>query len=279
MEQAIYNYGKNTSVDFGKAAKEYSMYRHGFPQKFFDIIENEYFFESSENIRILDIGTGTGTISRYYANKGYNVTAVDLSSDMLRECKIIEEREKSENHKKITYINCPAEDIDFEPNSFDYIFAGQCWHWLKSNQMLDIIQSILAENGRLIICHLDYMTHKDSIAKNCNDIIKKFNPDFPFDNSGLYPQWTIDILDNGNYANIETRSFDVECKYTKLAWIMRLKACSGAVVLNNEQMIELEKELTICVDEISQEDVLSILHRVWWVTASLKDGNNNNSNE
>jgi len=77
-----------------------------------DFIEKEINYQKS--VKILDVGCGTGRHSIELAKRGYNVTGIDLSENMLAKA-----REKAEKENlKIDFQNHNAGNLPFE-NEFD----------------------------------------------------------------------------------------------------------------------------------------------------------------
>ena len=72
-------------VDFGKTAGDYGKYRAGFPAAFFDRISAFGIGEVGQ--RVLDLGTGTGTLARGFSRRGCEVTALDPAPALLEQAK------------------------------------------------------------------------------------------------------------------------------------------------------------------------------------------------
>src|SRR6266446_5158934 len=73
--------GRQMPVDFGKTAADYAQHRAGFPEQFFDRLFRSGIAVKTD--RVLDLGTGTGTVARGFARRGCAVTGLDPSRAML----------------------------------------------------------------------------------------------------------------------------------------------------------------------------------------------------
>jgi len=94
---------------------------------------------------LLELGTGVGQDSIYYAEKGYQVTATDLFVDTIK--KTIEE-------KQIPNIMTQAVDLrkalPFEDSSFDIIYAHLSLHYFDletTQQIFDEVYRVLKSKG------------------------------------------------------------------------------------------------------------------------------------
>src|SRR5215213_4575476 len=70
------------TIDFGKTAQDYGRYRHGFPAALFDRLAA--FDVGLPGQRVLDLGTGTGTLARGFARRGCTVTGLDPAARRVR---------------------------------------------------------------------------------------------------------------------------------------------------------------------------------------------------
>jgi len=71
--------------------------------------------------RVLDLGTGTGTLAKGYRERGAETVALDLSLPMLRAAQSASAR-----------VAARAEALPFPAEVFDAVTAGQCWHWFDA---------------------------------------------------------------------------------------------------------------------------------------------------
>src|SRR3989344_8317006 len=70
-----------------------------------------------KDIKILDIGAGTGRLSVLLANRGARVTALDVSPKML-------EKIKKAKNQEIKIVIGDAENLPFADNTFDIVVAA-----------------------------------------------------------------------------------------------------------------------------------------------------------
>jgi ubiquinone/menaquinone biosynthesis C-methylase UbiE len=104
-----------------------------------------------KGLSILDLGCGSGYLSRELAKQGAVVTGIDISSKMIEFAKSNIDNQNLD----ITYEVMDAEEIElkFNPSSFDLVTA--CVSLQDMPNPLKVIQatySVLKTNGRFIIC-------------------------------------------------------------------------------------------------------------------------------
>ncbi len=127
---------------FGRLSEMYDKARRGMPPAVLD-----YFFSMfNENPRVLDIGCGTGIITRQLHDKGVYVLGVDKDSQMLR---------VAESHKTdgIEYIKAPVNKLPFEEASFDAATAFSSFHWFDDVESSKEMLRVLKPGGILFIAN------------------------------------------------------------------------------------------------------------------------------
>ena len=99
----------------------------------------------------LDVGAGTGNLTGKLLQMGYTVTATDISPEM---CSILKKKYASYLPSKLTVINSPIEELNFERGKFDLITFYSVLHHLPDYvSALKTIISYLKKGGILYIDH------------------------------------------------------------------------------------------------------------------------------
>lgn len=247
-------------IDFGKTATDYGRYRAGFPDELFIRLAN--FGVGLPGQRILDLGTGTGTLARGFARRGCVVTGLDPSVPLTEEAKRLDQ----EAGVTIQYVIGKAEQTSLPDTSFDVVSAGQCWHWFDRPKAAPEVRRLLVPRGHLIIAHFDWIPLPGNVVEATEKLIERHNPAWQMSGGrGLYSRWLGDVAIAG-FQNIETFSFDVFVPYTHEAWRGRIRASAGvAASLSPEQVARFDSDLQRILQEQFPNDPLAVHHRVFAV--------------
>ncbi|WP_320008354.1 class I SAM-dependent methyltransferase [Maridesulfovibrio sp.] len=104
--------------------------------------------KSGRNQYALDVGTGPGQLAFYLAEAGFNVTGVDLSSQMIASA----QKTAKEMDLNIDFRTGDAENLDFADNQFDVIVSRNLiWTLPNPDRALKEWYRILKPGGRIII--------------------------------------------------------------------------------------------------------------------------------
>lgn len=105
-----------------------------------------------KDIKILDIGAGTGRLSVLLANRGAKVTAMDLSAKMLSALK--------KKNQRIQTIVGDAENLPFDNNFFEMAVAAFLIVHLKDpTKFFDEVYRVLKDGGVFVLTNIN---QKDS---------------------------------------------------------------------------------------------------------------------
>ncbi len=250
------------AVNFGATAQDYGRYRAGFPQSFFKRMFSEGWVNAGD--RVLDLGTGTGTIARGLALRGCHATGLDSEQHLLTEAARLDREEAT----GVAYVEGRAEATGLPAHSFDVVTAGQCWHWFDRPRTVAEVARILAPGGRVVIAHFDWLPMRGNVVAMTEQLVERHNPSWHLGNtSGLYPPWLADVAEGG-FAGLETFSFDVELAYTHEAWRGRIRASAGVgASLPADDVARFDAELAEELARAWPTEPLLVPHRVWALKA------------
>jgi len=102
---------------------------------------------------ILDVGCGTGELTKKLTSYGKKVIGIDISENMLHEA------HKRNSDEKIEYIKTSVEDyLEETDKRFDIIISTAALHHMNEERILKTMKDKLIENGKILI--LDIVKEK-----------------------------------------------------------------------------------------------------------------------
>ena len=127
----------NQNWNAGKYTEGFSfVYRYG--QDVLSLID------APEGSSVIDLGCGTGVLTNALREKGYNVTGVDASDDMLRKARA--------NFPAITFLQADATCFTASAPA-DAVFSNAVLHWIdRDNQpkMMRCVHDALKTGGQFV---------------------------------------------------------------------------------------------------------------------------------
>ena len=158
------------SIDSGRTAEDYARHRAGFPPALFEHPARAGILRPG--IRLLDVGTGTGTIARGCSRHGVRTIALDPSFDLLAKAVQLDR----DAGTKTLYLLGRAEDIPLREGVVDVVVGGQCWHWFDRPRAANRIFDVLPSGGTLVITHFDWLPLAGNIVSATEGLILRHNP-------------------------------------------------------------------------------------------------------
>jgi SAM-dependent methyltransferase len=122
-------------LSFGNVAETYDRVRPPYSQLLLD--RAEQLLELDARARVLDLGAGTGRVTRELARRFEDVVAVEP-----------DERMRALNNEA---LEGSAEAIPLEDASVDAVFVGEAFHWFDPDAAIPEIARVLRPRGGLAI--------------------------------------------------------------------------------------------------------------------------------
>ena len=123
------------SSSFGPVADEYNRLRPGPSDEALDWLIPE----GASNV--LEIGAGTGVLTRLLAQRVVNVTAVEPDHRMRA---VLAARDAG-----VEVLAGRAEELPAASSSYDVVIAASAWHWVDEERAVPEVARVLRPSGRL----------------------------------------------------------------------------------------------------------------------------------
>lgn len=111
-----------------------------------------------EKAKILDIGFGTGILTKKLYDDGYEIYGIDFSQNMIEIAK-----EKMPLASLIKYNFSKGLPEEIKDNSFDYIISTYAMHHLEDvekNEFIEKLENYLNRDGKIIIGDIAFKTRE-----------------------------------------------------------------------------------------------------------------------
>jgi SAM-dependent methyltransferase len=123
------------SASFGEAATQYEKFRPGPP------VEAVDWMLQSRPGSVVDLGAGTGAMTKLLLERADHVIAVEPDERMLEMLAL--------NLPHVTAVTGRGEAIPLPDASVDAVLASSSWHWMDPEQTLREVARVLAPGGVL----------------------------------------------------------------------------------------------------------------------------------
>ncbi|OVE78548.1 hypothetical protein BVY00_02520, partial [bacterium G20] len=123
---------------------------------------------------LLEIGPGTGQATLPLARKGYEITAIELGSNL---AEVLHYKLRKYLDTKV--IIGAFEEVNLPPESLDLIYSATAFHWVKPEAKYKKTYQLLKPNGYLAIIHTNHISDEkgDSFFDASQPIYDKFFPE------------------------------------------------------------------------------------------------------
>ena len=143
--------------------------------------------------KVLDIGCGTGIVTRQLKNHGLKVIGSDIDTKMIDVARAYNDRAE--------YVVAPSEQLPFGDDVFDVVTCFSAFHWFANKEAVSEIKRVTVSGGTLFIANREYNSFKEMFLRALGPFIEKSFSSVKRD----YNPKT--ILETYEYNNIQEKSF------------------------------------------------------------------------
>jgi ubiquinone/menaquinone biosynthesis C-methylase UbiE len=127
------------SRSFEDVAELYERVRPSYPDDAVDWLADQLGIDKSSTV--LDLGAGTGKLTRAFVDRAGRVVAVEPGPEMLEQLRRVVPKAEA--------LLGAAEAIPLEDESVDAVVCGQSFHWFRRDEAMHEIRRVLRPGGGL----------------------------------------------------------------------------------------------------------------------------------
>lgn len=187
-------------------------------------------------MKVLEIGCGTGYFTKELAKTGAQITAIDISSDLL---KVARQEIKCGN---VTFKEENAYALSFPAESFDSVIGSSILHHLEIKKALAEFHRVLRKKGTVFFTEPNMINPQIMMQKNI-PFLKKMMGDSP-DEVALFRWEVARMLKVAGFKNVRIQPFDFLHPKTPRA-LIRFVRSAGNILENVPLVSEMAGSLYI----------------------------------
>jgi len=223
---------------FDQIAALYNKARPRYPDALFDRLVKAT--AVLKGAKLLEIGPGTGQATKPLADKGYEITAVELGNDLAEVA-----RHELRGYNKVSVVTGAFEDIDLPTHSFDLVFAATAFHWIKPELRYVKPHDLLNVGGHLAIIHTNHVSDEqgDTFFDASQSVYDQYYTSDGKDKPKLPLPTDVQptILDDKLFKLTDFSRFPMVIKYTASEYTQLINTYSPTLALSeNERLGFLE---------------------------------------
>lgn len=151
-------------------------------------------------MKVLELGCGTGYFTKEAARSGAEITAIDISPELLEQAK------DEISLPNVKFIVENAYEMNFDDNTFDAVIGSSVLHHLEIDNALKEIFRVLRPGGTVHFTEPNMLNPQIALQKNI-PFLKKMLGDSP-DETAFF-SWSLKKkMQNQGFSTVEIKPFD-----------------------------------------------------------------------
>jgi SAM-dependent methyltransferase len=206
-------------LTFGTVAENYDRYRSDTPAEAAEL------FGDLSGLKVLDVGAGTGKLTRFLVGLGAEISVVEPDDDMRR----VLMRQSPGVHELIG----SAEEIPVADAAFDVVASSSAWHWFRQPETTIEMSRILRDDGRLFVLWNGFSRD----VEWARDLMKLRNQ--ATDANARPRGWSATLDLDGDFVDVRDFSIDWTWPRTIDQVVALFGTYSGAIIQSDENKSRL----------------------------------------
>lgn len=219
---------------FNDVIEDYNFARPNYPDQMYrDIIQ---FSVINKMSKILEVGSGTGQSTNYYALGDYDITALEIGD---KQIELLEKKYK--NYQNVKILQTPFETFKSEIK-FNLIFSATAFHWIKPEVRYVHSHDLLEKDGTLSVYWVTSLNRQidsdihvkiQEICRECLSGAIVFYPDSYFIR---FHQYRLnEMKSNGFFTSPDYRVYRWSESYSAKRYVALINTFEYIQVLAKEQ--------------------------------------------
>ncbi len=199
------------------------------------------------NGKILEVGCGSGKATLPFTERGYDVTALDISENLIAIAK-----QKTAQYPNVKYLTTSFEEAALPKNHFDLLVSATAFHWVDPEIGYKKAARVLKPGGCMAL-FWNYTSYDETkLLRGTKNLYNKYNTDFPLD-FGSTTEFEKRIEETGSFEEIKKIAWTGNAKYQKQDYVKLLNTFGWINGLDEipkkqffkdlEKLLESENEL------------------------------------
>jgi ubiquinone/menaquinone biosynthesis C-methylase UbiE len=245
------------STNFGIVTESYARSRNDIPHEIFEslLLRNIHFGGK----KVVDIGCGTGALTRKLKIRKADVVGVDTSLELIQKARDL----SKEEYSPIEYQLGTAENTGLTEDTYHIATVLRAWHWFKRDEAIKEIKRILKPKGTLLVMDSGF-TGESAVVAQTFSIMNKYIPGGirPAGSKAVSRQringYPVEWFEEWKQHQLELHDFykfNYSVGFTNEEWIDRISSLSWMVEMN-----EIDRKTSL-------EDLLQTLNQQYGTNA------------
>lgn len=220
-------------VTFDEDAERYDRARPNYPVALVDDLVN--LAGIGPGTQVLEIGAGTGKLTVPLAERGSQITAVELGRNMTEVA-----RQNLARIPTARVVVSSFEDWTLPESLFDVVVSATAWHWLDPNTRVVKAADALRIGGALAIVTTHHIAGGDEgFFADVQDCYESWDPATPLGirlpSSDDIPAAGAELVQSGRFGPPSTRRYEQEITYSTKQYLDLLLTYSGHRALGDRR--------------------------------------------